>query len=97
MISIEEIDRTISELEGRDTSFANCEKLAWLYIVRDHVQPSQENQAQPTSSGGGSDFLEAVNGKDSVRVWTIMDELMTTMHTLQPRIYTAVLQRLAAI
>jgi hypothetical protein len=33
---MEEIENTISELENQSTTFANCEKLANLYIVRDH-------------------------------------------------------------
>lgn len=37
MISIETLEKTILEHESKDTTYANCEKLAWLYIVRDHL------------------------------------------------------------
>lgn len=36
MLNITEITNTIAELENGDTTFANCQKLASLYIVRDN-------------------------------------------------------------
>lgn len=38
MVSIEIIEEEILNLEKRDTSYAVCERLAWLYIVRDHLK-----------------------------------------------------------
>lgn len=38
MVSIETIEEEIINLEKRDTSYAVCERLAWLYIVRDHLK-----------------------------------------------------------
>lgn len=38
MVSIETIEEEILNLEKRDTSYAVCERLAWLYIVRDHLK-----------------------------------------------------------
>lgn len=35
MLNITEINNTIIELENGDTTFANCQKLASLYIVRE--------------------------------------------------------------
>ena len=35
MLNITEINNTITELENGDTTFANCQRLASLYIVRD--------------------------------------------------------------
>ena len=37
IISIDEVNKTIIELEQHDTTYATCEKLAWLYIVKDHI------------------------------------------------------------
>lgn len=36
MINLKEIKETIEELEERDNSFQNCEKLAALYTIVDH-------------------------------------------------------------
>lgn len=45
MIDLDEIKRTVQELERGETSFASCSKLASLYIVLDHL-----NQAGFTSN-----------------------------------------------
>lgn len=37
MLNIDEINNTIEKLENEDTTYANCSKLASLYIVRDHI------------------------------------------------------------
>lgn len=36
-----EIDNTIAELENGETTFVNCQKLASLYTVRDHIRGDQ--------------------------------------------------------
>ena len=36
MLDLEEIDKTIQELENGETNFGTCQKLSYLYIVREH-------------------------------------------------------------
>lgn len=44
MLNIEEINKEINELENSGhTSYAVCEKLANLYIVRDHLIESRQS------------------------------------------------------
>ena len=93
MLSIEEIERAILEHEARDTTYANCERLAWLYIVRDHILQSQHQPAQ-TAILGDSDFLRVAAGKDPAQVMLVMDELMTVLLATQPQLYQSVLRRL---
>lgn len=93
MISIEEIERTISELESRDTSFANCEKLANLYVVRDHLKEYQQS-TDTISAFGSSEFLQAVKGKDSLKLLEIMDDLMQTLSVMYPKVYESVLREI---
>lgn len=97
MISVDELDRAILEHEAKDTTYANCEKLAWLYIVRDHVSGRQVRQPVPLEVDGESEFLRAVDGRDSVRVWALMDELMETLRVVNPRLYGAVIRKVEAI
>lgn len=97
MISIDEIERTILECESRDTSFANCERLAWLYIVRDHFTNQQAKQPIPLETSGESEFLQTADGKDSVKVFEVMDELMQAVQTLHPRMYQQVIDRLKSL
>lgn len=95
MISKEEIDRTILELEQKDTTFATCERLAWLYIVRDHITGQQQAQPQPLDVSGSSEFLQVVDGRNSVEVWMILDDLMDTVKTLTPNVYNEVIRRIS--
>lgn len=37
MLDISLIENTIQELEGKETTFANCEKLSHLYACRDNL------------------------------------------------------------
>ena len=46
MLDIHEVDKTIRELEDGPTSFANCSKLADLYIVRKYFETSKEMQEE---------------------------------------------------
>ena len=41
MLDLQEINNTIEQLENGDTNFANCQKLASLYIVRDNLQKAK--------------------------------------------------------
>lgn len=93
MISIDELNKTILDLEtNRDTTYATCERLAWLYIVRDHL--TQKMNKEPLTLAGESEFLAAVNGKCGDAVWRIMDELAETVKMLHPRVYESVLKKL---
>lgn len=93
MISKDELDKTILELEMRDTTFANCARLADLYIVRDHLTGQQTVQPTPLFVDTSSEFLQAVDGKDSVAVFAVMDDLMDTLRATAPRVYDRILRR----
>lgn len=97
MISIEELDKSILELEQRDTTYVNCSKLADLYTVRDHLSGQQTKQPTPLSTSGDSEFLQAADGKDSVQMWKIMDELLETLKVVSPRAYDSVMRKIQAL
>lgn len=94
MINTDELDKEILMLEKKDTTYANCERLAWLYIVRDHITGQQTAQPTPLSVDPSSEFLQAVDGKDSVAVFSIIDDLMDTILVTAPRAYESVLRKL---
>lgn len=94
MINSDELDKEILMLEKKDTTYANCERLAWLYIVRDHITRQQAAQPTPLSVDPSSEFLQAVDGKDSVAVFSIIDDLMDTIRVTAPRAYESVLRKL---
>lgn len=97
MINPGELDKEILMLEKKDTTYANCERLAWLYIVRDHVTGQKAAQPTPLTVDPDSEFLRIVDGKDSVAVFAIMDDLMDTIRATAPRAYDNVMRRLREI
>lgn len=97
MISREEVDRTILELEAKDTTFATCERLAWLYVVRDHLAGMMPARPALLQAGSESEFLQAAVGKDGEKVWAIMDDLMSTLLVVNPRAYESVMRRVRSI
>lgn len=42
MLNLSEIEKTISDLENSDTTFSTCQKLAYLYIVKEHFKNASE-------------------------------------------------------
>ena len=43
---------------------------------------------------GDTEFLQAVAGAEAEQVFKIMDEMVSVIQTLQPRLYDATLQQL---
>lgn len=97
MVDLETIEREISELEARQPSYKLCERLSWLYIVRDHLYeklyPSEDGQ-RLKSALSGSDFLDAANGKPYEDVLKIIDEHLETIKLLYPKTYSALVDKI---
>jgi hypothetical protein len=91
MISLEIIEREISELEAREASYKVCERLAWLYVVRDHLLPPDVSRTQ---SLHGSEFLDAANGKPYEGVMRVVDEHLETIKLLYPKTFSAILDKI---
>lgn len=96
MIDLETIEREISELEARQPSYKACERLSWLYIVRDHLYAKiypPEGKADLKTALSGSEFLDAANGKPYEDVMQVVNEHMETIKLLYPSTYDSVVQR----
>jgi hypothetical protein len=97
MVDLETIEREISELEARQPSYKLCERLSWLYIVRDHLQekmyPPDGKTALKTALSG-SEFLDAANGKPYEDVMRIVNEHMETIKMLYPKTFESMVQRI---
>lgn len=95
MLNLDIINDEILMLETkRDTTYSVIEKLAPLYIVRDHLtNTAPVAQPVPLDVSGNTDFLQAVSGKDSVQVFAVVDELMTTLQATNLRLYNAVMRK----
>lgn len=104
MIDQAELKHWISKLEYEGSSWPNYEKLAALYTIQDHQgggtapAPTMAYSSAPSpveviSNYGDSDFLQAVRGKDTQAVLSIMDELMDTLRVVNERIYNSVMRK----
>lgn len=101
-MNLAEINREIYALETGPTTCSACEKLASLYVVRDHLdlQPMQEKSEPPQhtiQTTKRSEFLDAVKDKNQEDVWNIIDEHMAAVQALYPKEYSAVLSRIRAL
>ena len=97
MIDLEEIEREIDKLEHREASYRLCERLSWLYSVRDHLQAKiypPEGKTALKSSLSGSEFLDAANGKPYEDVMRIIDEHLETIKLLYPKTFEGVVHRI---
>lgn len=95
MISLETIEREISELEARETSYRLCERLSWLYTVRDHLLAERCPQnASVTPGMEGSEFLEAASGVPYRELMRVMDEHLETIRLIYPKTYDSLVQRI---
>lgn len=99
MYSKRELLNAIAECETGLNSYQNCQKLATLYTLYDHSfadhKPKAETvREQIIDDYGDSEFLQAVAGKQSEQVWKILDEMVSAVQVLQPKLYDAVLLKL---
>lgn len=103
MITEHDLQEAIAECEGqRNPSSSTCMKLAAFYTIRDKMFPAKQEEVEvmprySLSSGlaeSDSEFMQAVRGVDDEVFLSIMDELMTTLQALMPRLYDGVMRKL---
>jgi hypothetical protein len=104
MFTRAELEDAINELtDGRHT-IQNCEKLAAIYTVLDHLYPAEDDfprgysgeapRAETIPRYGDTEFLVAISGRDPRELWSLMDELMTTLAVINPRLYDGVMRKI---
>ena len=108
MIREDDLMEAIAECQGERNPNANtCIKLAAYYTILHELkgdkptpEPLGYAYAEPPSIVDGvmidsdTEFAQAVNGLDPYLVWPVIDELMTAVQALQPKLYAATLRRL---
>ena len=99
MLDIKVVEDEIEKLEGSDcTSYANCEKLAWLYIIREHFGKDVEkkgvyNEKVERKSYGGimsngrSEFYKMICDMNRDDVVNLFDKFMSRMQVVSPTEY----------
>ena len=98
MIDREELLCAIDQCEHEPMNPSVRQKLAQLYIIYDHsfdrqaeLKKIKTEKQTIISTGGTSDFLKAVEGKEANAIWDIINELMASIKVIQPGLYDAVL------
>lgn len=97
MLTEQEINEAIEELEAAPSSYKSCEKLAVFYYLKDCLFGENKIMAksQPDfiRSNGTSDFLKAVEHKSWAEVLPHINELLVAVKALQPQLYEAFMKR----
>lgn len=98
MIKKQELENAISQLEQLPPTLSNCEKLATYYTIYDHNYGEQPQTIFSSNSNvdiyGDNPIVQAVNGKDQVKVWDVIQELMEAIQVLAPNLYEATIEKL---
>lgn len=97
MITKNEIEKAISELEAAPMSYSSCEKLACFYTIRNNLfayETPVKVKAADIQVSGDSEFVELINQKNLEDVFVIMDELMEALKITNSRLYDGVLRKL---
>lgn len=90
MVDLSIVENEIKCLEQEDTDYETCEKLAILYIVRDHLRLQQAPEEQPVKS----EFLDCVEGVDRDQLMRIMDTHMQAIKIVFPKEYESVIGKI---
>lgn len=104
MIRKDELLDAIAECLGqRDPNANTCIKLASFYTILDHLDKEDESPVMHYSFAAppeqndydsGTEFSDLIQGKDINDVLAVMDELMTTLSIVDPRLYRSVMRKL---
>lgn len=86
----------INQLEAGKHTVQNCEKLAAIFTVLDHLYGEEEKPMIEVSHDsriesevglyGKTNFLKSIAGKSAKDVWILMDELVEAISVLNPRL-----------
>ena len=92
MISRRDLVEAIEQCEKEPVTFQSVEKLASLFIVYDHLYG--EPVSKPTAETiigkwGDSEFLTAIADKPAEQIWQTVNELVSSVQALYPRLYDA--------
>lgn len=91
MIDINEIEKTIIDLEARDTTFATIERLAWLYTVKDHYK---KIDTFTTGELGEDEFMKACSNVPLEPLMAIISEHMNCIKLVYPKEYASIMAKI---
>ena len=111
MIKEDELLDAIAECQGtRKPNAETCIKLASYYVIHDHMYKDQKEERAVYSNqysfdppeiersySSETEFGQIIGQVDWTDAMKILDELVTTLKVMQPRLFEAVIRRLTAL
>lgn len=109
MLTEREVQNAIDECMREPVTGAKRTALADLIIIQNYLfgAPQQEvkyievpapqyseSAMDEIVTDGGSEFLDAVNGRKPDKVWRVIDELVEATRILHPRMYQSFIDKL---
>ena len=105
MITVDELKAAIAEMQGERNPNANtCIKLAAYYIILREQQGEQQSYSYlpapvaPVEEKIGyyseTDFGRTIQGRYTNDIMPVIDELMTVLQAIQPRLYDGVMRKI---
>lgn len=105
MIKKQELLEAIAECQGvRNPNSNTCLKLASYYTILDHIDEQKEKEvvsvlpsysyASAPKYESETEFGKTIEDMEQNEVMKIIDELMTTLQVVNPRLYKSVIRKL---
>lgn len=107
MITEKDLQEAIAECEGQRNPTANtCMKLAAFYTIRDKMYPQEQGENAPApvrysyaqenraSYDSDTEFMEIARDIPTSRLMEVLDEIMSALSVLNPRLYSAAIRKL---
>lgn len=106
MITEYDLQEAIAECQGvRNPNASTCIKLAAFLTIRKELYGEKDEKAEipmysfdyPSDKiayHGDTEFAQMIEGRKPENVWPIIDELMSTVQVIQPRLYDAVIRKI---
>ena len=107
MITQKDLQAAIAECNGqRNPNASTCLKLAAYYIINDKLFGEQEeakngysfasheNQIGEVTYSSNTEFSDAIAGMDMNELIAIIDELMSVLQLINPRLYNGVMRKI---
>lgn len=91
MITEKDLREAIAECQAQTNPNANtCVKLAAYYTILREMTPGYSFSGYDSET----DFARMISGRDIDEIIPIMDELMTALQVVNPRLYAGVMRKL---
>lgn len=101
MITEKDLQEAIAECQAVKNPNANtCIKLAAFLTIKNALYEDDEKYSYSSTPEevveyySDTEFGRAIDGKNAMNMWAIIDEMMNALQVLNPRLYEGVLRKI---